>query len=98
MIVYLVRTENYNNDNALDSDDPLYLYISGKKGDGLKQITPKGFNVVSWTLSKDKKIILVKVQNDKNKNKKFGNGDDELYYRIDLNDDISKIQCYPINM
>ena len=97
-IVYLVRTENYNNDNALDSDDPLYLYISDKKGDGLKQITPKGFNVISWTLSKDKKMILVKVQNDKNKNKKFGNGDDQLYYRIDLNDDISKIQCYPINM
>jgi hypothetical protein len=97
-IVYLARTENYNDDKALDSDDPLYLYISDKKGEGLKQITPNGFNVVSWTLSKDRKIILVKMQNDKNRNKKFGNGDDELYYRIDLNDDISKIKCYPINM
>ena len=98
-IVYLARTENFNGDNALDTEDPLYLYISSKTGDNLKQITPKGFNVVSWTLSKDKKMILVKGQNDKNGNKKFGNGDDEVYYRIDLNyDDIAKIQCYQISL
>jgi len=97
-IVYLARTENFSGDNALDNHDPLYLYISTKTGDNLKQITPKGLNVISWTVSKDKKMILVKVQNDKNKNRKFGNGDDELYYRIDLDEDISKIQCYQINM
>jgi hypothetical protein len=97
-IVYLVRSDNFNGDNALDTDDPLYLYISTKTGDNVKQITPKGFNVVSWSISKDKQMLLVKVQNDKNGNRKFGNGDDELYYRIDLNNDISKIQCYPINL
>ena len=89
-ILYLARTDNFNNDNGLDTEDPLYLYISTKTGSNLKQVTPKGLNVVSWTLSKDKKIILVKVQNDKNGNKKFGNGDDELYYRIDLQDDLLK--------
>jgi hypothetical protein len=97
-IVYLARTDNFNGDNGLDTDDPVYLYISTKKGDNLKQITPKGFHVVSWSISKDNKMILVKGQNDKNGNKKFGNGDDELYYRIDLNADISKIQCYQINL
>ena len=97
-IVYLARTDNFSGDNALDTDDPLYLYLSTKTGDNLKQITPTGFNVVSWSISKDKKMILAKVQNDKNRNKKFGNGDDELYFRIDLNNDISKIQCYQINL
>ena len=97
-IVYLVRTDNFNGDNGLDSDDPIYLYITTKTGDNLKQITPKGFNIVSWVVSKDNKMILVKGQNDKNGNKKFGNGDDELYYRIDLDDDISKIRCYPISL
>lgn len=97
-IVYLARTDNFSGDNALDTDDPIYLYISTKTGDNLKQITPKGFNVVSWTVSKDNKMILVKGQNDKNNNKKFGNGDDELYYRIDLTEDISKIQCSQITL
>ena len=96
--MYIVRTENYNNDNGLDTEDPQYLYISDKSGANLKQVTPKGLNVVSWTLSKDKKIILVKVQNDKNGNKKFGNGDDQLYYRVDLNNDVLKIQCYKLEM
>jgi hypothetical protein len=96
-IVWLARIDNFNNDNGLDTEDPQYLFISTKTGD-LKQVTPKGLNVVSWTLSKDKKMILVKVQNDKDGNKKFGNGDDELYYRIDLYPDISKIECYQVEM
>ena len=97
-IVYLARTENFNGDNALDTEDPIYLYISTKTGENLKQITPKGFNVITWTISKNNQLILVKGENDKNNNKKFGNGDDELYYRIDLNEDISKIKCYQINL
>jgi hypothetical protein len=97
-ILYLVRIDDFNGDRALDSDDPSYLYVSNKTGSDLRQITPAGFHVMSWTVSKDKKTILVKGRNDKNKNKKFGNGDDELYYRVDLDDDISKIQCYPINL
>jgi hypothetical protein len=97
-ILYLARTDNFNRDKGLGSDDPQYLYLSSKTGDNLKQIKPNGMNVVSWTLSKDKKMLLVKLQNDKNGNKKFGNGDDELYYRVDLVEDISSIRCEPINM
>lgn len=97
-ILYSVKTEDFNGDRALDSDDPSYLYISSKTGNDLRQITPAGFHVISWTVSKDRKTILVKGQNDKNNNKKFGNGDDELYYRVDLDDDISKIRCSPINL
>jgi hypothetical protein len=95
-IVYLARTENFNGDNALDSDDPVYLYLSTRSGEQLKQITPKGMNVLSWIISRDKKFLLVKVQQDKNGNKKFGNGDDELYYRVDLADDIAQVKCYQI--
>ncbi|MBL7742754.1 MAG: hypothetical protein JNN00_04680 [Chitinophagaceae bacterium] len=97
-IIYLARTDDYNSDGGLDSADPLYLFISSKTGEGLRSITPKGFHVISWTLSHDKKMILVKGMHDKNGNKKFGNGDDESYYRIDLDEDISKIQCLPVNL
>lgn len=95
-ILYLARTENFNNDGALDSEDPLYIFISTKTGEGLRQITPNGLNVLSWTISQDKKFILVKLQNDKNGNKKFGQGDDQVYYRIDLHDDIQQIKTYQI--
>ncbi|TMI62917.1 MAG: hypothetical protein E6H07_16070 [Bacteroidetes bacterium] len=97
-IVYLARTENFNGDKSLNSDDPVYLFLSTKTGDNLKQITPQGFHVYSWTVSKDKKMILVKGKADKNGDKKFGQGDDDIYYRIDLNTDISKIKCEPISM
>ena len=59
-IVYIARTDNFNGDNGLDNEDPQYLYISTKTGDNLRQVTPKGLNVISWTLFKDKKMILVK--------------------------------------
>jgi hypothetical protein len=98
LIIYSITTDDFNGDKVLDSDDPSYLYISTKTGEQLRQITPNGFDVISWTVSKDKKIVLVKGRTDKNKNKKFGNGDDQVYYRIDLNDDISKIQCYQVSL
>jgi hypothetical protein len=97
-ILYLVRIDDFNNDNTLTLDDPLYLYISTKSGQNLRQITPKGFTVTSWTLSKDKKTLLVKGQIDKNKNGKYEEDDDEIFYRIDLNDDISKIQYSQLSL
>lgn len=95
-ILYLARTTDYNGDKALDSEDPVYLYLSTRTGEKLTRITPEGMNVVSWTLSKDKHMILVKLQRDKNGNKKFGQGDDDLYYRIDLQEDISQVKCNPV--
>jgi hypothetical protein len=95
-IVYLARTDNFNGDNGLDGGDPLYLYLSTKTGEQLTQITPKGLNVVSWTLSKDKKMILVKMNKGNTGNKKADSDDGQLFYRIDLHTDISKVRCYPI--
>jgi hypothetical protein len=95
-IIYLVRTTDYNGDRALDSEDPVYLYLSSKTGEQLTKITPDGMNVLSWTLSRDKRVMLVKLQQDTNGNRKFGQGDDQVYYRVDLDTDITKVKCYPI--
>lgn len=97
-IIYTAITENYSGDTALDADDPVYLYVSTKSGENLKQLTPNGIHVVSWIVSKDKKMILVKALNDKSGNKKFGKGDDYVLYRIDLHEDISQIKCYLIEI
>lgn len=95
-LVFLARTDNYNEDRVIGYEDPVYLYTCSRSGDNLKQVTPAGVHVLSWTVSKDNKMILVKALNDKSGNKKFGKGDEQVYYRIDLDDDVSKIQCYPV--
>lgn len=97
-IVVLARVDDYNGDHALDSEDPIYLFLTDKKGGQLRQVTPAGMQVVSWIVSADKKMLLVKLMNDKSGNRKFGNGDDQLYYRVDLDPDISKVKCYPVEL
>lgn len=97
-IIYVARTENFNGDKSINYEDPGYLYISTRTGDNLRQITPQGFTVHSWTVSKDKKSLLVKGKHDNNGNKKFGKGDDDAYYHVVLDPDVSKIQCHPVPM
>ncbi len=96
-ILFMVRNDEYNNDGIIDEDDPVSVFISTKSGEGLRQITPKDMHVLSWQLSKDKKTIIIKLQKDKNGDKKFTD-EDEIIYQIDMNDDISKIKFYPINI
>lgn len=96
-IIYLVRTDEYNKDGVIDDDDPLYLFVSTKTGENLRQITPIGMNVTSWRIARDGKTIILTIQNDKNGDKKFTD-EDESIYQIDLNEDIQKIKISPINI
>ena len=93
-IVFLAKTDEINKNGVIDEDDPVSFFISSKSGNNLTQISPKDVNVISWTLSKDGKTILVKLQKDKNGDNKFG-GEDEQIYQLELNDDISKIKIVP---
>lgn len=96
-LLFLAKTYDHNKDGILDHSDPLYLFLATKSGDSLTQISPNGYNVITWTLSKDKKNILVKMVKDTNGNNKYSD-EPEIFYQIDLHDDISKIKCYPINI
>lgn len=95
-LIYLVRTDEYNKDGIIDEDDPVYLYVSTKTGEALKQITPVGMSVTNWKMARDGKTIIATIQNDKNNDKKFDD-EDETIYQIDLNEDISKIKCSPVS-
>ena len=96
-LLFLAKTDDLNKDGILDYTDPLYIFLSNKSGDSLTQITPTGYNVVSWSLAKKQNVILVKLVRDKNGDNKY-NDEDELFYQIDLNDDISKIKCTPMTL
>ncbi|HMT97198.1 MAG TPA: hypothetical protein PKC62_10970 [Ferruginibacter sp.] len=90
VLVFAVKTDSYNNDGLIDSDDPVYLFVSKKDGTGAKQITPNGMNVTNWRLNKGGAGILLTIQNDKNEDKKFL--EDEELYQINLDPNISKIK------
>lgn len=96
-IIYLAKTDEYNKDNVLDEDDPVYLYISTKTGANFMQITSGGMNVTSWKQSKDGKTIIATIQTDKNGDKKFTD-EDETIYQINLDDDFKKITVIPISI
>jgi hypothetical protein len=89
-LVFAVKTDAYNNDAVIDSDDPVYLYVSKKDGTGVKQITPNGMHVTNWKLINGGMGILATLQPDKNMDKKFT--EEEELYHIELDADISKIK------
>jgi hypothetical protein len=89
-IIYAVKTDKYNGNGIIDSDDPVYLFASRKDGTECKQISPEGMNVTGWRLIKGGMGIILTVQPDLNGDKRFL--EDEVLYEIDLNTDISRIK------
>ena len=85
-IYYKVTNHDYNGDNKLDSDDPVYLYHSNFNGHGLERITPVEHNLKEYEYFKDQNIILALLERDINKDREFDEKDAEILYKIDLND------------
>jgi hypothetical protein len=96
-LLFLAKTNDQNRDGILDPNDPLYLFLATKTGDSLTRISPPDYNVITWSLSKDNKTILLKLVKDTNGNNKY-NDEREVFYQIDLNGALSKVKCYLINL
>ena len=95
-IIYAVKTDKYNSNGIIDSDDPVYLFASKKDGTECRQITPDGMNVTSWRLIKEGKGILTTIQPDSNGDKRFL--EDEVLYETELHSNISIIKSKPLNL
>jgi hypothetical protein len=96
-MLLLVKTDSYNQNGIIEEDDPTSLYIVSKTGNNLTQISPKDMNVMSYTLSRDGKTILIKLQKDNNNDKKFLD-EDEVLYQINLDRNYSKIKATPVKL
>lgn len=96
-ILLLAKTNDINKDGILGQSDPIYLFMTTKSGDSLTQISPPDYCVISWSSSKDNKTILLKLVKDNDGDGKY-NDDPEVFYQIDLDNDISKIKCVPIKL
>jgi hypothetical protein len=83
-IFYSVIVEDYNKDGHLDLEAPAYLFISDKKGNNFKQISPKNVNVFNWNVIKSTGKVLINIAADTNNDKKFDDNDDATPYVYDL--------------
>jgi len=84
-IFYDVVSKDFNQNNYLDIDDPTYLYVSDKKGNNFKQLTPDNYNITSWDVVKGTSKIILQAQKDSNGDKKFDGNDEVIPLIVDVN-------------
>ncbi len=85
-IFYFVKSKDYSKNGKIDSDDPYILYVSDKKGNGLRPITSDYENAISIDIYDKHGFALIKMQRDLDKDYDFESDDKDYYYiRLDLN-------------
>ncbi len=94
-IFYLVKIDDYNQDEKLPSDDPEYLFVSDKEGNNFKQISPTGYNLKSWQYIKSTNRIFMAVVKDSDKNRKFGDKDEVTTFQIDIDKETQPTEIFP---
>ncbi len=84
-LFYKIRVDDFNKDGKLSSTDPLYLFVSDKKGNGFRKISPDGYNLVSWGYIKSTNKVIMILAKDSDGNLKFEESDEVKSFEVDLN-------------
>lgn len=93
-IFYIARTEDYNNDKVIDTDDPAYLFSTDRKGYDLRQLSPSGYNLGYWRYIQHTNKVVLSVNVDKNGNKEFEPTEDVLFFETRLDTVSSPVQIF----
>lgn len=83
-IFYLVKNSDRNNNGKIDVNDPTILYVTDRQGNRLTQITAADESVISIHLFDKQSILLIKMQQDSDKDLDFETSDND-YYLVKLN-------------
>jgi hypothetical protein len=83
-IFYTARSLDYNKDKLLNYQDPLYLYVSNKKGENFRQLSPNNFNLENWRYIKSTKKIVFSASKDSNKNNIFDDKDEVIAFEVNV--------------
>ena len=84
-IFYLVKSSDHNGNGKVDDKDPSMLYVTDRKGMGLKSLTLPNENVVSFKLYEKLGFALAKLQQDSNGDRDFQHNDKSFtMMKIDL--------------
>jgi hypothetical protein len=85
LILYRVKSVDYNGNGKIDNNDPAIVYVSDLKGKNLKALTASTENAVEINLYKDQNFALIKMQRDLDGDKEFKSEDKSYYYvKLDL--------------
>lgn len=85
IILYRVKSMDYNGNSKIDNNDPAIVYVSDLKGKNLRALTNPSENAVEINLYKDQNFALIKMQRDVDGDKDFGIEDKSFYYvKLDL--------------
>lgn len=83
-IFYSIISEDYNKDKILNNKDPKYLYISDRKGNNLRQISPDSCDLQNWQFIKSVNKVLLTVKKDRDKNNKFDYKEEITMFEVDI--------------
>ncbi|MBD3905156.1 hypothetical protein NAL32_11060 [Chryseobacterium sp. Ch-15] len=83
-IFYTARSLDYNKDKLLNHQDPLYLYVSNKKGENFRQLSPNNFNLENWKYIKSTNKVVFSASKDSNKNNLFDDKDEVIAFEVNV--------------
>ena len=83
-IFYEAVSNDYNQNNYLENTDPTYLFISDKKGNNFRQLSPDNYHVLSWQIVMGTSKVIMEAQKDVNGDKKFDQNDPVIPLIVDI--------------
>lgn len=79
-----VIPDDTNQDGIRDRQDAVIGYIADASGKNLTQVTPDNTQLVSWQMDKPLGVLLLKVVQDSNNDRKFTGEDDISFIKVSL--------------
>ncbi len=83
-IFYQVITADHNGDARFNNQDLTYLFVSDLAGRSFRQLSPSGFDLISWVPVRGTHKILMLVQKDGNYNRRQDQSGEKLAFLANL--------------
>lgn len=83
-IFYSAITKDFNGNALLDDDDPTYLFVSDREGNGFRQLSPDDYHVFSWNVVRGTNKVILQAARDLNGDKKLTDDDAVEHLIVDL--------------
>jgi hypothetical protein len=83
-IFYRVITADHNGDKRFNFADLTYLFVSDRDGRAFRQLSPAGYDLLSWELVSGTRKVFMPVHRDGNNNHRLDEAEEKLAFLVDL--------------